>query len=76
MGKQAADSNHVQGAFQTFAFNVTKYLVAGKQNVVAVETFAPTENDLAISWANWSPLPPDKEMGLWGKGGPGYDWAR
>ena len=66
-GKQIADSKQVQGAFQTFEFDVTKYLVAGKQNTLAVETFAPTETDLAISWADWSPLPPDKEMGLWEK---------
>ena len=66
-GQQVADSKQVQGAFQTFVFDVTKYLLAGKENVLAVETFAPTENDLAISWADWSPLPPDKEMGLWEK---------
>ena len=44
-GKQVADSKQVQGAFQTFEFDVTKYLIAGKQNTLAVETFAPTEND-------------------------------
>jgi exo-1,4-beta-D-glucosaminidase len=66
-GKLVADSKQVQGAFETFEFDVTKYLVAGKQNTLAVETFAPTETDLAISWADWSPLPPDKEMGLWEK---------
>jgi len=66
-GQQVADSTQVQGAFAAFELDVTKYLVAGKENVLAVETFAPTENDLAISWADWSPLPPDKEMGLWEK---------
>ncbi len=66
-GQKVADSNQIQGAFTAFELDVTKYLVAGKENVLAVETFAPTENDLAISWADWSPLPPDKEMGLWEK---------
>lgn len=65
-GKQVASNDVFQGAFTTFAFNVTDYLVPGKENVVAVETFAPQETDLAISWADWNPLPPDKEMGLWG----------
>jgi exo-1,4-beta-D-glucosaminidase len=65
-GKQVADSQLVQGAFQTFEFDVTKYLIAGKENVLAVETFAPTVNDLAMAWADWNPMPPDKEMGLWG----------
>ena len=66
-GQRIADSTKAQGAFTALEFDVTRYLVAGKENVLAVETFAPTENDLAISWADWSPLPPDKEMGLWEK---------
>ena len=66
-GQRIADSTQAQGAFSAFEFDVTRYLVTGRENVLAVETFAPTENDLAISWADWSPLPPDKEMGLWGK---------
>jgi len=38
----------------------------GKKNVLAVETFAPTEKDLGINWVDWNPCPPDKDMGLWG----------
>ena len=64
-GKQVADSQQVQGAFRTFEFDVTNYLAAGKENVLAVETFAPDVNDLAMTWVDWSPMPPDKEMGLW-----------
>jgi exo-1,4-beta-D-glucosaminidase len=30
-----------------------------------VQVFAPTENDLAITFVDWNPAPPDKNMGLW-----------
>jgi hypothetical protein len=45
---------------------VTDALKPGKKNVLAVETFAPTEKDLGINWVDWNPCPPDKDMGLWG----------
>ncbi len=35
-------------------------------NVLAVEVFAPTENELGINWVDWNPTPPDKDMGIWG----------
>ena len=37
----------------------------GAENVLAVQVFAPTENDLAITFVDWNPAPPDKNMGLW-----------
>src|SRR5260221_399331 len=33
--------------------------------VVAVQVWAPTENNLAITFVDWNPSPPDKNMGLW-----------
>jgi exo-1,4-beta-D-glucosaminidase len=65
-GKLVADKVAIQGAFTAHELNVTPYLIAGKENTLAVETFAPTPDDLAIAWADWNPMPPDKEMGLWG----------
>ncbi|WP_446744532.1 glycosyl hydrolase 2 galactose-binding domain-containing protein [Silvibacterium acidisoli] len=65
-GKQIADDSKVAGAYRTYDFDVTANLVTGQQNTVAVETFAPTENDLGINWVDWNPAPPDKDMGLWG----------
>jgi exo-1,4-beta-D-glucosaminidase len=64
-GKQIANSNDVAGAWRTFEFNVTSALKPGAENVLAVQVFAPTENDLAITFVDWNPAPPDKEMGLW-----------
>jgi exo-1,4-beta-D-glucosaminidase len=64
-GKQIADSNDVAGAWRTYEFDVTSALKASGENVLAVQVFAPTENDLAITFVDWNPAPPDKNMGLW-----------
>jgi exo-1,4-beta-D-glucosaminidase len=66
-GHRIADSTAVAGAYRTYDFDVTGILKPGKMNVLAVETFAPTEKDLGINWVDWSPAPPDKNMGLWGR---------
>jgi exo-1,4-beta-D-glucosaminidase len=65
-GKKIADSAAVAGAYRTYDFDVTPYLLPGQKNVLAVETFAPTEKDLGINWVDWNPCPPDKDMGLTG----------
>jgi len=65
-GHKIADSSSVAGAYRTYDFDVTDQLKSGAKNVLAVETFAPTEKDLGINWVDWNPCPPDKDMGLWG----------
>ena len=64
-GKQIADSNDIAGAWRTYELNVSEVLKPGAENVLAVQVFAPTENDLAITFVDWNPAPPDKNMGLW-----------
>jgi exo-1,4-beta-D-glucosaminidase len=64
-GHRVADESAIAGAYRTYDFDVTDFLKAGA-NVLAVETFAPTEKDLGINWVDWNPCPPDKDMGLWG----------
>ena len=65
-GHKIADEQKVAGAYRTYDFDVTDVLKPGKTNVLAVETFAPTDKDLGINWVDWNPCPPDKDMGLWG----------
>ena len=65
-GKQIADSNSVAGAWRTYEFDVTSQVKAGA-NVLAVQVWAPTEHNLAITFVDWNPAPPDKNMGLWGE---------
>src|ERR1700751_876785 len=64
-GKQIANSNDVAGAWRTYEFNVTDAIKPAADNVLAVQVWGPTENDLAITFVDWNPAPPDKNMGLW-----------
>ncbi len=64
-GKQIASSGEIAGAWRTYELNVTNALKPGTDNILAVQVFAPTENDLAITFVDWNPAPPDKNMGLW-----------
>jgi exo-1,4-beta-D-glucosaminidase len=63
-GKQLAKADDVAGAWRTYEFNITDAAVAGKTNVLAVQIFSPTDLDLAITFVDWNPTPPDKNMGL------------
>ena len=65
-GRQVAGKSTVAGAYRTYSFDVTGMVRPGGENVLAVETFAPTDKDLGINWVDWNPAPPDKDMGLWG----------
>jgi len=64
-GKQIGDYDHIAGAWRTYELNVTDVVRPGQSNVLAVEVFSPTEHDLAITFVDWNPSPPDKNMGLW-----------
>ena len=66
-GKQIARATEVAGAWRTYEFNVTDVAKAGSENALAVQVMAPTESDLAITFVDWNPAPPDKNMGLWGE---------
>jgi exo-1,4-beta-D-glucosaminidase len=64
-GKQIANSDNIAGAWRIYEFNVTDAVKPGRENILAVQVFAPTESDLAITFVDWNPAPPDKNMGLW-----------
>src|SRR5437899_6242626 len=64
-GKQIANSDDVAGAWRTYEFNITDAAKPGATNVLAVQVFSPTDTDLAITFVDWNPAPPDKNMGLW-----------
>jgi exo-1,4-beta-D-glucosaminidase len=64
-GRKVAGSDQVVGAFRRYEFDVTRFVKVGAKNVVAVEVSAPHANELGITWVDWNPTPPDKDMGLW-----------
>ncbi|HXW92018.1 MAG TPA: glycoside hydrolase family 2 TIM barrel-domain containing protein, partial [Terriglobales bacterium] len=63
-GKQIAKSDDVAGTWRSYEFDVTAQALPGRTNVVAVEVYSPLEGDLAFTFVDWNPLPPDKLMGL------------
>jgi exo-1,4-beta-D-glucosaminidase len=65
-GTRIATRDEVAGAFRRYEFDITRVAHPGAANAVAVEVFAPEPRDLAITWVDWNPTPPDKNMGLWG----------
>ncbi|MDP9339769.1 MAG: beta galactosidase jelly roll domain-containing protein [Acidobacteriota bacterium] len=64
-GQKVADAKDVAGTYRTFEFKVSKYLKRGATNTLAVEISAPGKDDLGITWVDWNPTPPDKNMGIW-----------
>jgi len=64
-GQKIADANDVAGTYRAYEFNITQFLKPGKTNALALEIFAPDKYDLGITWVDWNPTPPDKNMGIW-----------
>jgi exo-1,4-beta-D-glucosaminidase len=73
-GVLLADVNNTVGTFRYFTFDVTSY-VTTQSNALALEIYKPynemediknvTGLDLAITFVDWAPPPPDSNMGLW-----------
>lgn len=64
-GHLVADARAVAGAYRTFEFLVSDKVREDGFNALALEVFPPEPDDLAITWVDWNPSPPDKNMGLW-----------
>jgi exo-1,4-beta-D-glucosaminidase len=64
-GKKIGDRSDVAGAYRTFEFRVNDLLKKDSNNALAVEVFAPEKFDLGLTWVDWNPTPPDKDMGIW-----------
>jgi len=64
-GKKVAGSDEVVGAFRRYEFDVTAFVHEGGKNVVALAVSAPKAGELGITFVDWNPAPPDKDMGLW-----------
>jgi len=64
-GRQIASAQTMAGAWRLFELDVTAAAKPGETNSLAIEVFPPGPHDLAITFVDWNPLPPDKGMGLW-----------
>jgi exo-1,4-beta-D-glucosaminidase len=63
-GKLLGAKDDIAGTFRLFEFDVTRIARPGV-NVLACEIFPPQPDDLALTWVDWNPAPPDKDMGIW-----------
>jgi exo-1,4-beta-D-glucosaminidase len=64
-GREIAGLDRVSGMYRQYEFNITPDALPGATNTLAVEVFAPTPHDLSITFVDWMPLPPDKDMGIY-----------
>jgi len=62
-GKQIATSDQIAGTFRLHELNIRDMARAGL-NTLAIEVFAQQPDDLGWTWVDWSPMPPDKNMGI------------
>ena len=64
-GERIASNTDVVGSYRMFEIDVTALVRRDGPNVLAIEVAAPKPCDLAITWVDWNPSPPDKNMGIW-----------
>ena len=64
-GKRIATAASVAGSDRTYEFDITAAAHFDAPNALAVKVFAQTPADFGITWIDWNPAPPDKDMGLW-----------
>jgi exo-1,4-beta-D-glucosaminidase len=63
-GQQIATSQQIAGTFRIHELNISSVARVGALNTLAVEVFPPQPDDLAWTWVDWNPMPPDKNMGI------------
>jgi exo-1,4-beta-D-glucosaminidase len=63
-GKLIAPADKARGMYRMFEFDVTGIAKPGEVNALAIQIFPPTRSDLSITFVDWNPMPPDREMGL------------
>jgi exo-1,4-beta-D-glucosaminidase len=64
-GVRIASDEDLAGAYRIHELDVTSALRRDQLNVLAIEVTAPAACELAITWVDWNPSPPDKNMGIW-----------
>ena len=63
-GQRIAGSDEIAGTFRVHELNISDVARAGGANAIAVEVFPARPDDLAWTWVDWNPTPPDKNMGI------------
>ncbi|HEY6333434.1 MAG TPA: hypothetical protein VI756_29185 [Blastocatellia bacterium] len=64
-GRLIADNKHMVGAFTAFEYDITGVARPGKMNSVALDITGPSHKDLSMTFVDWSPMPADRNLGIW-----------
>jgi exo-1,4-beta-D-glucosaminidase len=64
-GQKLADAQKLAGSWRIFELDATALAKVGGKNVLAVEVFPQKKTELGITFVDWNPTPPDKNLGLW-----------
>ncbi|HVR62713.1 MAG TPA: glucose-6-phosphate dehydrogenase, partial [Polyangia bacterium] len=64
-GRLIAGRDQIAGAYREYELDVTPFVRRDGPNAIAVEVFPPDPCDLALTWVDWNPSPPDKNTGIW-----------
>jgi len=62
-GEKIGAADTIKGAFRRFAFDVTGILKQ-KNNTLDVRVYPPEPGDFTVGFVDWTPRPPDRNMGL------------
>jgi exo-1,4-beta-D-glucosaminidase len=63
-GKLVQGKDQLVGAYRAFDILLDDFLVPGR-NRLALQIFPQNPDDLGLTWVDWNPSPPDKNLGLW-----------
>jgi len=74
-GEQIANATYIVGSFRTFDIDVSQKIYSTDINTLALRIQRPSRNndfpyknpniDLAFTYVDWAPYPPDANMGIW-----------
>jgi len=64
-GQRIANAEEVVGAYVEHELDITATVHRDRPNRLEIEIFPSKPNDVAISWVDWNPSPPDKSLGIW-----------
>lgn len=63
-GRRIAGDDEIAGTFRIHELNIKDAVKVGASNTLAVEVFPQDIDDLAWTFVDWNPMPPDKNMGI------------
>ncbi len=64
-GRRLAGSEVVSGPYNIVELDATALALADGPQALAIKVTPPGEKDFGIAFVDWTPTPPDRNMGLW-----------